>query len=94
MTHNLSAPILAHSSAPIPGSANHWLHTSTFAITAEAATASKAHDFSPQDRAIYRVFYNDLLAVLSQIQHDFLHDPTAARNTLNQLHHQLTALTQ
>jgi cephalosporin-C deacetylase-like acetyl esterase len=85
----LSVPTLAHSTAPVTGSSTAWLHTSVLAITTEAVTHQKEHNFAPQDKLIFRTVYSDILRVINHIQATFPTNPTAALQTLSQLQTQL-----
>jgi hypothetical protein len=85
----LSVPTLAHSSAPIIGTNSAWMHTSVLAITTEAVTNQKEHNFAPQDKLIFRSLYSDILRVINHIQTTFPTNPTAALQALSQLQTQL-----
>lgn len=87
---HLSVPVLAHSSSPVPTSKRHWRHSSILAITSEHVTESPEHNFSPQDKQIFRSLYTDILRETRLIQTLFSTDPSKALSNLAELNTQLT----
>lgn len=87
----LSVPVLAHASSPVPTSPNHWLHSSVLAITTEFVTAQKDHNFVPQDKQIMFSLYSDILTATRSIHSAFPTDPSAALRDLAELNKQLTS---
>ena len=90
----LSAPVLAHSSSPVPGSNTHWNHTTVLAISTNEVTESKLHNFNQSDKQIYRRLYSDFLKCLNEIRGQYQTDPTKALQTLQSLQVELNTLIQ